>query len=325
MIIAVINNKGGTGKTITTVNLGAALAEAGYGVLVVDLDPQASATLALGSVPSASSPSVADVLFGKRAIQSAIHSTRTPGLHLLPAHKALYMADVNIEPTADRQGILKNALTAVWEVYDFILLDCPPFFSTLSINALVAADTYIVPVTPDYLTLEDLTCLSEMMEQMREDVGVSAQLLGILVTMTPTLPAFFSARSRLARSNVSQLRDYFGEKVFLTEIKSDARLADSPAYGKTVFGTAPSSRPAKQFEALADEVLKRCRYIRRKAARKHLGGLARMKQLSIDPTPKQGSPNTSVTPPYRSIIPSGLQVHAPRQVSERRQHGEPEY
>jgi len=264
MIIAVINNKGGTGKTTTSVNLAGAFASLGYDILVVDLDPQASASISLGSTMNMLLPSVANVLFDGIQTESAIRKTSTPGIDLLTADPELIHTDLTVADVPGRDGLLKSALSEVREDYDFIICDCPPSFSMVSVNALVAADAYVIPVTPDYLALEDLGCMMGIVNDLRNKTDIGAELLGIVVTMTPNIPSFLSSNARLARNNIGELRHHFGDDVFTTEIKMDSKLADAPAYGTTVFGAAPSSQGAKQYMALAEELIERHRIIKRK-------------------------------------------------------------
>ena len=255
MIIAIINNKGGTGKTTTTVNLGGALAELGYSVLVVDLDSQASASIALGAAWYTLSPSLANVLLDCTSIESVVRSTARPGLDLITADRRLIKADQLLSSLPDHDIRLRMALDEIEEDYDFILCDCPPGFNVLSLNAMVAAHAYLIPVTPDYLSLEDLGYAMGIVDSVRQHHGVKAHLLGILINMTPKRTLFFRARDRAFSDNLNILRAHYGPDVFTTEIPRDRPLAEAPAYGTTVFGTAPSSHGAKQYMALAEELI----------------------------------------------------------------------
>lgn len=285
MIIAVINNKGGTGKTTTSVNLGAALAELGYNVLVVDTDPQSSASIHLGATPDTLLPSVSNVIFDGMRVKSAIRTSSTPGMHFLTADPSLYEIDRVLADELGRDNRLRAALDAVDDDYDFIICDCPPSFSLISVNALVAADAYILPVTPDYLALEDVTRMIEMVEKLRENmtVAIDAELLGIVVTMTPTGRPLFSSEARLARDNIRELRSYYQDDVCSTEIRMDVKLAESPAYGATVFGTAPSSRGAKEYRALAGELIQRCGILKLRAESRRIARLRRQARGATRP------------------------------------------
>ena len=278
MIVAVINNKGGTGKTTTSVNLAGAFAELGYSVLLVDLDPQASASIFLGATLRTLEPSVASVLFRGLAVESAIRKTATAGVDLLTADKELIHADMMLSDTEGREGLLDAALEAVRQDYDFIVCDCPPSFSVMSVNALVAAEAYIIPVTPDYLVMEDLSCIMGMVEDLRRRVELKTELMGILVTMAPTTSTLFSSGARTAKSNIDDLRRCFGRDVLVTQIGVDRRLAEAPAYGSTVFGTARSCRGAKQHMQLAEELIQRHPIVRRKALARRGLQLGRLRQ-----------------------------------------------
>jgi len=284
VIIAVMNNKGGTGKTTTAVNLGAAFAELGHRVLVVDLDPQASASIYLGATSGTLLPSVSNVLFDGMSIKSAIRTSSTPNLHLLTADPELYNTDLILSDLPGRESHLKAALEAVEADYDFIICDCPPSFSMVSVNALVAADAYIVPVTPDYLALGDVNSMMGVVEEIRKNMGSAAELLGIVLTMTPTGSTVFRSKTRIARNNIRDLRKNYGENVFSTEIRTDTKLAEAPAYGTTIFGTAPSSRGAKEYKALAEELIQRCGILKLKAESRRI---ARLQKHEYDAATQQ--------------------------------------
>lgn len=270
MVITVINNKGGTGKTTTTVSLAGAFAKLGYHSLVIDLDPQASASISLGATSATLSPSISNVFFDEMSIKSAIRSSATPGVDLLTADEELYNTDVVFADASGREHLLRTAIDLVEDNYDFIICDCPPSFSMISINALVAADAYIVPVTPDYLALEDLNCIMGMVDQLKENVTIDAELLGILVTKTPHIHSIINPRARVAKNNIGQLRKCYSDDVFSVEIDTDVKLAEAPAYGTTVFSTAPSSRGAKQYMAAATELVKRCGVLKLQAESKRI-------------------------------------------------------
>jgi chromosome partitioning protein len=258
MIIAVINNKGGTGKTTTSVNLAGALAELGHRTLVIDLDPQASASISLGATPTTLVPSVSSVLFDGMRMKSAIRRSPNPKVDFVTSDMELIHSDVMLADLPGREGQLRDALKGVDEDYDFILCDCPPYFSMVSVNAMVAADAFVIPVTADYLTLSDLGRMLDVVEELRQNMSIEAELLGIILTMTPKRPPFLSSSVSRVWSSIRELHKHYGDDVFATHIDRDPKLASAPAYGNTIFGTAHSSRGAKQYLTLARELLDRC-------------------------------------------------------------------
>jgi len=259
MVITVINNKGGTGKTTTCVNLSAALANSGYRVLLVDLDSQASASLSLGIQYDDLSPSAADVLFEEFAIEKARRSTNIPGLDLLTGEIELAHSDLILADVPRRETRFTEALEPVRDSYDFILCDCPPSLSMLPINALVAADQYIVPITPEYLALEGLVSLMDAVDKIKEGMEVNLKLLGIIFTMVN--PGAFSLLNRELKGQleiIRLVREHYDSDVFETVIKRNSKLAEAPSYSKTIFEYAPKSSAARHYTMLADEVLERC-------------------------------------------------------------------
>lgn len=257
MFIAVINNKGGTGKTTTCVNLSAALANSGYRVLLVDLDSQASASLSLGIQWSDLLPSMADVLFNRTVVEHAIRPSTIPRLYLLTGEMELANTDLILADVPGRENRLAECLKTVRHAYDFILCDCPPSLSMLSVNALVAADRYIVPVTPEYLALEGLVSLMDAVEKLKKGMDINAKLLGIVFTLVN--PGIRIRRNlRSTRNIIGIVREHYGQEVFKTEIKRDVRLSDAPSFGRSIFGFAPKSRGARAYTIFASEVVERC-------------------------------------------------------------------
>lgn len=255
MTIAIINSKGGVGKTTTAIHLAAAIAGARTRVLLVDLDSQASASLGCGIHRRNLRPSSASCLLEKYPILKAIRHTTTPGLDLLTGSLELANADVALSSVRGRERAVRRMLEHVAGDYDLMVLDCPPGFSLLSVNALVAADALLVPVVPDPLGVEALTTLLTSVDVVRSRMGAAPRLAGILLSMmdvkrSHTVP--FSERVR------AEHRD----KVFHTEIRWATVLTTAPADGKTVFSAAPRSAAADAFRRLAGEVLQRLPAIR---------------------------------------------------------------
>ena len=210
MIIAIINNKGGTGKTTTCVNLSACLAASGYRVLLVDLDSQASASLSLGISRNALAPSAAHVLFDSLDVEDAIRPAVLPGLDLLTGQMELANTDLMLADVPGREKRLSRCLQGVRDQYDFIFCDCPPSLSLLPVNALVMSDSYIVPVTPEYLALEGLIGLMDGIDRMKKGIGIETGLLGIVLTLVnPSL--------KISKEINGLIREHYGEKVFRTK------------------------------------------------------------------------------------------------------------
>lgn len=266
MNIAVINNKGGTGKTTTSVNLSAALAKSGYTVLLVDLDAQASASLSLGIPHDMLVPSMADVLFEALPIEEALRPSVQPRLDLLTGGLEMANSDLILSDTPGRENRLKECLEGLPQPYDFIFFDCPPSLSLISINAVVASDAYIIPVTAEYLALEGLVSMMQAMDAVQAGMDIRRQLLGILFTMV--IPGL-----KFGQEIISLVREEYGEGVFKTSVRRNVKLTEAPSYGKNIFHYDPRSLGARDYSALAAEVLDRCGF--RGEERRATGGIAK--------------------------------------------------
>jgi len=259
MIIAVINCKGGTGKTTTSVNLSASLALQGFKVLLVDLDSQANASLSLGIPYSELSPSTVEALFDEMPIESAIRNTNIFGLDLITGESELANSDLILADVQGREKCLAQALSPVKENYDFIICDCPPAMSLLSVNALIAADGYIVPVFPEYLAMEGLITLLSTVKRMKREMALNVELLGILFTMVNLDRLSIRRRELKIQLKIIKLvREHYGEDVFKTFMIRDVRLSETASYGQTIFEFAPHSKVSLLHRRLANEVLDRC-------------------------------------------------------------------
>lgn len=249
-IIALVNNKGGVGKTTSAVNLAAGLVAAGRRVLLADLDAQGSASLSLGLTRADLSPGSAEVILDGHPIREAIRPTSVKGLDILPGSMALASADLVLSAVTGREVVLKDALTPIRGDYDFTVLDCPPSLGLLTVNALTAADFFIIPVTPDYLSLEGLVNLLEAVERIKKGIGKAAGLLGILLTMA-------DYRLNVTEEISQMIRGYYGRLVFKAEIRGNVRLKEAPSFGKTIFDYDNGSAGAEAYRQLTKEVLKR--------------------------------------------------------------------
>ena len=248
-IVAVVNNKGGVGKTTSAVNLSAGIAQ-GRRVLLVDLDAQGSASLSLGLSRADLTPGAAEVILDGHPIREAIRPSSVKGLDILPGSMALASADLSLSVVIGREVVLKNALTPILGGYDFAVLDCPPSLGLLTVNALTAADFFIIPLTPDYLALEGLVNFMAAVEKIRTGIGKVAAPLGILLTLA-------DYRLNVTEEIGRMIRGYYGRLVFKTEIRGNVRLKEAPSFGKSIFDYDKGSAGAEAYRELTKEVLQR--------------------------------------------------------------------
>lgn len=246
--IAVANQKGGVGKTTTSVNLSAALALAGHRVLLIDIDPQASATTGLGHPRLGPESTVYEMLIGGRAARDVIRPTRIDGLDIIPSTRDLVGAEIELVSLPDREHRLWSSLLTLRDDYAFLLIDCPPSLSLLTVNALRAADGVLVPLQAEYYALEGLTALLDTISRIREVLNPGVVVDGLVLTM-------FDGRNSLARQVQDEVRSHFGTQVFQTVIPRNVRLSESPSHGLPVMLYDPASRGAQAYQALAQEVL----------------------------------------------------------------------
>ena len=250
-IIAVANQKGGVGKSTTAVSLGAALAELGNRVLVVDLDPQGNASTGLGIRHAVREITIYDVLAAEASIEEALLVTAVPDLWAVPSTIALAGAEIELVSQFSREMRLSRALDPVRQGrFDFILLDCPPSLGLLTVNALTAADELIVPIQCEYYALEGLGQLLRNVRLVQQNINQRLRLSGIVMTM-------FDRRTKLAEQVVAEVRRYFGPRVYDTVIPRTVRLSEAPGYGQPISVYDPSNIGARSYRWLAEEVAKR--------------------------------------------------------------------
>ena len=249
-IIAVVNQKGGVGKTTTSVNLAASLAEQGKRVLLVDLDPQGNATTGSGVDKKTIARTVYQVLLGLGEVASIRTTSESGKYDLLPANRELAGAEVELVELPNREGRLKAALAVVEGDYDFVLLDCPPSLSLLTINGLVAAREVLIPMQCEYYALEGLSDLVGTIKRVRSNLNPVLEICGLLRTM-------FDPRNTLSQQVSAQLEQHFGDKVFKTLVPRNVRLAEAPSYGIPAVVWDRTSKGAQAYLALAAEILAR--------------------------------------------------------------------
>lgn len=247
-IISIANQKGGVGKTTTAINLASCLAHAGKKTLIIDMDPQANSTTGLGFDLEAIEKSTYEILIHNMGIEEAILKTMMPNMDLIPAHIRLVGAEVELVNLEDREQMFLNALKPIRDKYEFILIDCPPSLGLLTLNALTGSDTVLIPIQCEYYALEGLRQLLNTIRLVQRHLNTTLTIEGVLLTM-------FDSRLNLSNQVVSEVKEYFKEKVFKNVIHRNIKLGEAPSYGKPIIIYDPASVGAQDYMGLAKEVI----------------------------------------------------------------------
>jgi chromosome partitioning protein len=250
--IAVINQKGGVGKTTTTVNLGAALAQSGYRVLLLDMDPQANLTVHVDKRPDLESRTLTSLLVEDAPLQQLVQPTTLPNLAVVPSDTSLAGVEQVLANRIGRETILREALEVFPDAgnYDFVLFDCPPSLGVLSANALVAADHVVIPMQAEYLSLQGMAKLLEVIQLVQKRLNPELQIACVL-------PCMLDARTNLSTEVLREIDTHFGDLLTRVRIRNNVKLAEAPSFGRTIFEHAPDSNGARDYAAFAAELLQR--------------------------------------------------------------------
>ena len=250
LVLAVVNQKGGVGKSTTAVNLAAGLGEAGRRVLLVDLDPQGNATSGFGLNKNQRELCVYNALLGEIELGTIIEPVEIPGVFVVPATIQLAGAEIELVSAFSRESRLKSIVEPVLEEFDIVLIDCPPSLGLLTVNALTAADGLIIPIQCEFYALEGLSKLLDSVRLVKTHLNPSLEVFGVVMTM-------YDSRTRLAQQVVEEVRDFFADKVFETLIPRTVRLSEAPSFGQPVTLYDPSGKGAEAYKRLAREVIER--------------------------------------------------------------------
>lgn len=246
--IAIVNQKGGVGKSTTAVNLGAGLAEKNNKVLIIDIDPQGNASSGLGIEKSKVEYTVYDLLIESEPALNAILKTENDNLDIIPANIELAGAEIELVSIISRESRLKKSLVKITDQYDYIIIDCPPSLGLLTLNALTAADSVMVPIQCEYYALEGLGQLMNTIELVRKNLNSDLRIEGVLMTM-------YDARTNLSEQVIDEVKEYFSDLMFKSIIPRNVRLSEAPSFGKPILDYSSNSKGAEAYRQLAEEVI----------------------------------------------------------------------
>ncbi len=249
-VISIANQKGGVGKTTTSVNLSACLADRGYNVLLIDIDPQGNSTSGLGIHKKSLKKSIYEVMINSEPIGESIIKTDFKNLYVCPSNIDLAGAEIELVEVESREYCLKSAVEPIKDEYDFIIIDCPPSLGLLTINAFTCTDSILVPIQCEYYALEGLSQLTNTIKKVKKHLNNEIDIEGVLLTM-------FDARTNLAIQVVDEVKKYFPKKVFTSIIPRNVRLSEAPSFGQPIIKYDPRSRGAQCYNELTDEVIER--------------------------------------------------------------------
>jgi chromosome partitioning protein len=259
-VISIANQKGGVGKTTTAINLAAALAASELKVLLVDSDPQGNSTTGVGVQKAPESKTLYDVLLNEASASEVVVPTEFEGLFLLPSDQNLVATNLDLVDADAREHRLKSALDSIKDEYRYVIVDCPPALDLLTINALVASDSVLIPIQCEFFALEGISQLMETVDRLKVNLNSALKVEGVLLTM-------YDDRTNLTRQVESDLREFFADEVFKTVVPRSVRLAEAPSFGKTILAYDPRSRGAEAYIQLAKEILAHDQRARTKSAK----------------------------------------------------------